>query len=302
MQQIAIFLTLILWANPTFSNQNTVRVSFLIENPQDKQDYLSSMSHYYLGLLTLSLDQTLPTDGPYQIENLGRNMSQRRAFEEIRQNKVDVFWSMTSIHRESISQAIHIPLLKGMLGHRVFIIREDDQQRFDQVTDLQDLAFLIAGQGSDWPDYNILKNNGLKIVGSSTYQGLFSMLQRGRFDYFPRGINEPWTELRIHKDKNLAVEKNLLLRYAAPIYFFVNQKKPGLSNRVARGLRIAIKNGAFQTFMYNHRAIKNILDKIDIQKRRIFNLTSDLTPESAAILNDQQLWYQPGEEQQWLAD
>lgn len=300
MKRAAIFFTILCCASHAFSSETIIRVSFLEADRQDEANYFASMTNYYIGLLKLSLDQTLPTDGPYRIQNSGITMSQRRAFEALRQDNIDIFWSMTSVAREKIALPVRIPLLKGMLGHRVFIIRDDDQFRFDQIKNLEDLTFMVAGQGVNWPDYDILKMNGLKVIGGSSYSGLFSMLQRGRFDYFPRGINEPWTEIITHKEKNLSVEKNLLLRYAAPIYFFISNHNTELRNRLTRGLQLAIENGAFHNFIYNHPAIKNILNKIDLKKRVIFNLKSNLTPESAAILGDKKLWYQPGEEEQWI--
>ncbi|PCH97622.1 MAG: hypothetical protein COB83_01460 [Gammaproteobacteria bacterium] len=37
---------------------------------------------------------------------------------------------MTSIELEQQSQAIYLPILKGLMGHRIFIIRKDEQSIF----------------------------------------------------------------------------------------------------------------------------------------------------------------------------
>jgi len=299
MKNLAVFLTLFFWISSAVSSETKVRFSLHQDHLSQKHAYLSSMNHYYLSLLKLALDKTVNTDGPFQFINLGKSMSQSRAFEELYKGNIDIFWTMTSLERESIATPVRIPLLKGMLGYRVFIIRDGEQYRFNHIKRVEDLATLVAGQGTNWPDYDILENNAINVIGGSTYHGLFSMLQRGRFDYFPRGINEPWQEIIIHRDKKLAVEKNILLRYNAPIFFFVNKSQSKLANRIERGLRIALDDGSFNSLIFGHPAIKTFLDKIDISKRVIFSLENSLTPESAALINEELLWYQAGDEKKY---
>jgi len=184
--------------------------------------------------------------------------------------------------------------IKGPLGHRVFIIRKGEQHPFDKIERIEDLQTLTAGQGINWPDYITLKNNGLKVIGGTSFEGLFNMLQRGRFDYFPRGVNEPWQELALHSDKALTIEHKLLLRYAAPLYFFCNNK--ALQNRLERDLRLTILDGSFNQLLYNHPSITRFLQRISIKERLIFVLKTELSPQTEAILDKREFWYQPGEE------
>ncbi|WAJ71765.1 hypothetical protein [Catenovulum adriaticum] len=55
---------------------------------------------------------------------------------------------------------IRIPILKGLLGHRIFIIREGEQKRFSRINSFNDLLKLKAGQGKLWSDTQILKSSG----------------------------------------------------------------------------------------------------------------------------------------------
>lgn len=250
-------------------------------------------SHYYIDMLRLALHKTSAINGAATLVMTNKTMRQNRTIEQLKLNKdIDVLWTMTSTKREAELQAIRIPLLKGLLGYRIFIIRKGEEARFSAIETLNDLKQLTAGQGRDWPDTKILRANGIKVIAGSSYQGLFGMLQHKRFDYFPRGVNEAWAEVKIHADKNLVVEKKLLLQYPAPIYFFVNKENKQLADRLERGLRIAIKDGSFAQLFKNHPANKEILQLTAIDKRRIFRLHNPFLPQ-ATPLAEKALWYTP---------
>ncbi len=246
---------------------------------------------YYIDMLRLALEKTKSTDGLFRLEMSGSRMYQDRALEQLKRKRgIDVVWTMTSKEREIGLMPVRIPLLKGLLGNRIFIIREGEEARFAAIQTFEELAQLEAGQGSDWPDTRILEANGIKVIGGINYQGLFRMLQRKRFDYFPRGVNEPWAEVKAHKDKHLVVEKTLLIQYPAPIYFFVHSRNTSLANRLERGLRLAIKDGSFDNLFRHHPANKEVFDLANMEHRKIFRLRNPfLSPETP--FEDKELWY-----------
>jgi hypothetical protein len=83
---------------------------------------------------------------------------------------------------------IRIPLDKGLLGWRVALVNAATPDRLAGITNVRQLAGLLAGQVADWPDTAILRHAGLKVLTSQDYGNLFPMLQRNRFDYFPRSV------------------------------------------------------------------------------------------------------------------
>jgi hypothetical protein len=87
---------------------------------------------------------------------------------------------------------IRIPIDKGLLGWRIFLVNRAKADQFAAVKTLDGLRPYQAGQGHDWPDTDILRANGLKVQGSANYDGLFKTLQAGRIDYFPRSVVEIW--------------------------------------------------------------------------------------------------------------
>lgn len=247
---------------------------------------------YFIDVLELALSKTKNKEGEFVLKQSDLEMNQVRALRNLEHNKnIDVVWTMTSIEREERLTPIRIPLLKGLLGYRIFIIKKGMQSQFSSIKTRRDLQRLSAGQGASWPDTDILKANGFNVIEASEYRTLFSMLQKGRFDYFPRGVNEPWAEVRAHKDKGLVVETSLIIQYPAPIYFFVNKDNKILAERIERGLRLAIADGSFERIFRLHPANKEIFSLASIQKRRIFKLKNPLLPDQTP-LDEKSLWYQ----------
>jgi len=275
MKVIFLFIALLTsYTNTSFAEDEIVvrHVS-----PEGKLDQRHT---YFIALLSLALEKTRSQDGPFRLAMHEDKMTQARAILSVAQKYyLDIVWTMTSKDREHILQPIRIPLLKGLLGHRVFIIRQQDKERFAQIQTPNELKPLIAGQGHDWPDIKILKENGYNVMAVTIYDSLFSMLSLGRFDYSPRGVTEAWAEVDAHPEKELMVEETLLLKYPAPIYFFVHKNNTLLADRVERGLLISIADGSFDRLFHEYTINKTHFKLLNIKNRKTFNLTNPFIQE-----------------------
>lgn len=236
--------------------------------------------------LVLSND---PSGTQYTYRSLDENVDEGRLVQMLNDGVVNVMWAGTQVQYERELLPIRIPMFKGMLGHRVFIIREGDQAKFDRVQTLEDLKKIPGGQGRFWGDTEVLKDNGFNIVTAVKYEGLFDMLDGGRFDYFPRGIHEPWSELQSHSDLNLTVEKNILLVYPLAMYFFVGKDNHTLAEAIRAGFMAAIENGSHEKLFFNHPVIKNALEKSQLKNRKIFRIPNPHTTEETP-LDQTDLW------------
>jgi ABC-type amino acid transport substrate-binding protein len=118
------------------------------------------------------------------------------------------------------------------------------------------------------------------------------MLSYKRFDFFPRGISEIFTELNKESAQNpdLVIDENLLIHYPWPYYFFVSKSNPQLQKRLELGLRKMIKDGSFDAIFwkYNGKAI----EAVNFKKRRIIHMKNHLLPKETP-LNDAALWFRP---------
>ncbi|MEW6982576.1 substrate-binding periplasmic protein [Colwelliaceae bacterium 6471] len=248
---------------------------------------------YFIELLKLVFDKTqLPTN-KVQLQETQDSMQQGRAIKELEAGRaIDILWSVTSIEREQQLLPIRIPLLKGLLGYRIFIIRDQEQTRFSSINTIDELQQYIAGQGHDWPDTKILKANNINVVTSPTYKGLFSMLKAKRFDYFPRGINEIWLEMDSINANGLAIDEHLLFYYPSPIYFFVNKKNKALAHRIERGLYLAMLDGSFDQLFHSIKAHQRMFELAKLKQRTMIKLTNPLLPPRTPI-NSAPLWLKP---------
>jgi len=169
---------------------------------------------YAMRMLKLALSKI---ETPYDVIEDGGVISQSRNIELVSSGQSDLLWAATNQQMEDTLLPIRIPLYKGLLGHRIFIIRKDDQPRFDKIKTVEDLRGITFGQGKTWADTEILRSNNFTVITANKYQGLFYMLDGSRFDAFPRGVQEPWQELQDNSNLPLAVEEKIMLIYRRPL-------------------------------------------------------------------------------------
>lgn len=241
---------------------------------------------YPIALLELALSKA---GIDYRLQPAKVSMQQGRALKQLEDGTdIDVFWSMTSKQRERDLLPIRIPIDKGLLGWRIFLINKKSRAQFDQVRTLEQLKHFVAGQGHDWPDTEILLANGLRVNSSFSYDSLFKMLQSGRFDYFPRSIEEIWGEEKSHPDMEMEIESNIVLQYPAAKYFFVNKRNTPLASALEAGLRAAIRDGSFDQLFDKYNGA--LIQRARLQSRTLLKLNNPLLPDETP-LQQKALWF-----------
>lgn len=249
----------------------------------DKQD---TRQVFFFKMLKLALEKD-KNDIDLQASRL--LMDQGRALVQLSAGKdVDVVWTMTSKQRESELLPIRIPLDKGLIGWRIFLIKQKDVAAFSKIQSLQDLKKFEAGQGHDWPDTEILRAAGLPVQTSANYDGMFKKLVMGRYDYFPRSVTEIWAEINSNPDMGMVVDQSVLLQYPAAFYFFVNKKNEALAKKIEAGLRLAIKDGRFNQLFTNEFGAD--LARANLKKRTLIKLDNPFLPPETP-LQDDTLWF-----------
>jgi len=243
-------------------------------------------------LLEMILEKTVKTDGPFKMHPAVQ-MNEARYTESIKQGKhLNLIWTSVTTDLEQQLLPIRIPIRKGILGFRVFLIRKQDQAKFRTIRSVDDLKELSVGQGHFWNDVKVFHANGFKVVTGSSYEGLFEMLIQGKFDYFSRGINEAPMEYeaRKHRLPDLSIEQEILLYYPWPKFFYVSPNHPELKDRLERGFKLLIADGAHQKWFWKHN--QEAIKRSNLKNRRLFTLKNPLLPLSIPF-NQKQLWYDP---------
>ncbi|HEY0893500.1 MAG TPA: diguanylate cyclase, partial [Cellvibrio sp.] len=232
--------------------------------------HATDMDRYSLKMLELALSHL---DTPYKVQpDTGEQRTQGRYVDDVISGKVDLMWAATDRDIENKLQPVRIPLLKGLLGHRIFLIHKNDQAKFDRVKTFADLQNLKLGQGTTWADTKILEANKLTVVKTNKYPSLLYMLDGNRFDAFPRGVQEPWTEVNSIPGLELEVEKRIMLVYKMPFYFFVSKNNQKLAKDLELGLNRAIADGSFDKAFFSDPAIRTAVEKADLKNRLVFQL------------------------------
>jgi len=235
---------------------------------------------YRIKLLELALNGSAQNSDTFILTPKLTDVTQARGLLLVEQGKIDVVFLATNNDRERRFLAVKIPILRGILGYRVFLIHKESTFDFGQVNRLSELKEkFIAGFGSQWSDMAILKHNQLIVEGLPQYEILFKMLNVQRFDYFPRGINEAWAEVASKGNAypDIIVEQNIGLYYEFPVYFFVNKTNDILARRIEEGLQRMLKDGSFKKlFLDFHKAI---IDQAKLKQRKLFLLENPTIPK-----------------------
>ena len=275
---LCLFVT---FSSHAFSAAKTIRVN----------EFSDPNATYAIKMLKLAIAHS---DNPdYQIEVIKEDLTQARVNEEVRSGGLlDVCWTSSDAQIESQLRPIRIPLFKGLLGYRIFIINKNDQAKFDKVQTLDDLKKLTLGQGRTWADGRILEANGLTVIKTNKYPGLFYMVEGGRFDGFPRGVHEPFGELEARPTMELAVEKNLMVYYQMPFYLFVSPNNQALAKDLETGFERAIANGEFDKVFYGDKSIQDVLQKANMKNRKVFKLENPLLSKETPVAR-KELWFDP---------
>ncbi|MGV8835989.1 diguanylate cyclase [Cellvibrio sp.] len=249
----------------------------------------NSIETYARGLLTLALSK-LPEK--FEIEQTIASNSEERMVSMVMDNQLDVVWYATTNDLEERLQPIRICIYRGLLGYRVLMIKKGTQHKFDAIQTVEDLKRVSLGQGRFWADTNVLTANNLNVVKVLKYEGLFYMLDGDRFDAFPRGAHEPWSEMQRYPKLALDVEQHLLISYTNPFYFFVNKSNTKLAADIERGLRIAIEDGSFNEYFLNDPTVKDVMAKANLKNRTLIKLDNPGLPKKTPV-DDASLWFDP---------
>lgn len=232
---------------------------------------------YFWELLAAALESNRHIYGDYEIASYPVPMSHARTIAEMEaggQGRVNIFVPGTNPDLEKRLLPVRIPIDKGLLGYRLFLIMPEAQARLDTVRDVANLRQFTVGQGEPWADARILDANGFKLVLANGYVGLFKMLDARRFDLLSRGIDEIWSEWQLHKAHipSVQIERTLILHYPMPRYYFVPRTAQGerMAQRIEDGLHRLSRSGEFDRRYLVYK--RSVLGDLDLGGRRVLHI------------------------------
>lgn len=244
----------------------------IMNKPFSDKDPRNDYAHE---LLNAALLKTINKYGSFELKDSIVMNEERAKTTMLLTGYGDVIQAATRKNWETKLIPIRIPILKGMMGKRVFLINKKMQKKFNAINSLDELKQIPLGSGHIWAITKVFKDHGFNVMTGTQYDSMFKMLKRGRFDYFPRGLNEILTEYQLRSNDNpeLKIEESILLQTSLPVYFFVNPSKPQLAKRIHEGLNTIIKNGSFDLIFEKH--FNHVYDQLNIKNRKVFNLNNN---------------------------
>lgn len=236
---------------------------------------------YHWRVLRAALEVTRADYGDFLLEP-GEPMNEKLQVVEMQrpQGGLNTLVLDATLPLEEALQPVKIPVDKGLLGYRVFLIQDVDQVRFAGLQSLEQLRQFRFGQQREWSDVAVYEAAGLPVVTGSSYEGLFKMLMLRRFDAFGRGLTEVEGELAHWRKKypQMVIENELLLYYPLPVYFWFPRTAEGSrhARRVEAGMLALVADGTLDRMFTEEYG--DVIQRFNLHKRRTIRIANPGLP------------------------
>ena len=272
-----------------------------VVRPLKPAEQLSQPDVYEFVLLHEVLERTRPDYGAYEEVPFTDTVSLARA------TQLAIEGHLVNLMVEGVGQPlleqqmipVPFPIDKGLLGYRIAFVDQRNQEKLSRVNSLAELRQLRVGQGSGWSDVRIYEHNRIPIETAPSYKwqaggSLFSMLLYGRFDLFPRGLNEIAPEFADFRDRypDLAIEQHLLLHYPFCTAYYVSPAAPHLAARLSAGLERMVADRSFDTLFAKYYG--KVVADLDLRHRVVIELENPFLP-GWVPLDRRELWFDPAQ-------
>lgn len=247
-------------------------------------------SIYPYEVLDKALAISVERYGDYEVQVADHLLPNNRTIDMLVDGEfLNVVMVVTTQEWEDKTLPIRIPLRKGVLAYRLLAVKESDAHKFAQIKSVADLQKFTVGLHRNWATWEIMNHKGFLVGSGYSYEALFGMLNKGRFDYLPRGVHEIFDELEVRKNDfpELVVAPNIALYIPAPFYMFVSPKHPRLAERLTWALEKMVAEGILDSIFDRH--FRDSIVKAKLCERIILNLGNPLLPEKTP-LDRKALW------------
>jgi len=201
---------------------NTMALQPTIFHIRAAESGLDQRYDYDRAVLELALKKTVQEYGPYELFSTPAAMNAPRAQADASHNVYQNFFLKLSYEdkfNESLA-FVPFPIDLGIVGYRICFVSQENLDHVRAAKNLEDLKKFTYGQGTGWSDISILRANGFTVIEVPTYESLFKMVSRGRFDLFCRGVNELKDEYEVHQHiEGLTYDTSMAIVYPMPRFF-----------------------------------------------------------------------------------
>ena len=276
---------------------NTIKIMLMIlfiltsgllysDNTKIRYFQVEDCYSYQIRLLNLALDKTRIEYGDAEAVPVNTKITEERGFQLLQKGKtVDVAFAGATKEREETLKGVRFPIMQGLFGYRVFMIKKDKEPEFKAVNIIQELQKKErAGILKQWDNSEILENNKLAFDNSAPAEEiLYKQLDAGKIDYIPIQLCDAWNELDNISKKypDFTIDSKSGFYYPYPVYFYVNKENTVLSERIEKGLNELYIDGSLRELFLKH--FSSLIEKAEPGRRNYFILENPKLPPFAAI-------------------
>lgn len=240
-----------------------------------------SRQQYELKLLRAALNASKQQYGEYQLIHDATELTAQEESAVFRTKGADVFVTVAGNPKLAQEDKIIVPhpLMKGLLGYRLLIVRQQDLDTFAAIQTDASFKRLRIGIPDGWADADLFRHNGYNVVEGGTFNEIFDLLAADKFDYVALGANEieQAFERRAESYDMFTIEPTTLVYYPFALVFYVNPDKPALAKRLRDGLNAIDENGEAQRLF--EKAAGDIVEHFNLEQRKIFRLDNPMLPD-----------------------
>jgi len=171
------------------------------------------------------------------------------------------------------------PIMKGLLGQRLLIIRQTDSAMFGAINQTDEMKKIRSGIPTGWADVALFKANHYNTIEMGDFDTIFQHLVNNDFDYLALGANEieqVYQQAELEK-LGLTIAPTLMLEYPFPVVFYVNPNNPELAQQLNTGLDMIIKDGTLNAMFDKH--FGHLYSRLHLADRTRFKLNNPLVVE-----------------------
>lgn len=255
------------------------------------QQLSKKKSNHNVAVVKRALEITESEFGPFQLEAVNIKMTSDREIKVVKEGEIlnATITPANSFYDQTLTP-IKVPIRLGLLSYRLLLINKSDLPIFEKISTLEELKKVNAGLLHGWKTVGIYQFNDVDYIETQSYEGMFLMLNKHRFDYIPRASYEIYDELESQQAilNDIVVEPTIALRIPTLTYVYVSPKFPKLAKRLTTGLKKMSENGDLKALIY--KFYESELKKANIPQRKVIKLESDYYNRHVNV-KDEQLLY-----------
>lgn len=237
--------------------------------PRPEADF-DERTGYPLALLRLAFQQSEELKS-YSLKPTDIRMPRGRSLKLLEKGiAIDIFWSISTPQRDEGLTKVDFDLYKGMFGYRLLMVNKANKAGFELMNSPAEIKEKVAALGYDWPDYEIFIRNGFNVQGTSSYSGLFTLLERNRVDYLPRSLFEIWSESDFFKNQDFQVVESFAIYYPITFNYYLNREDKDIAALLEDSLNLLYQKGDFDLLF--SVVWQDSMERANLDDKRIVHL------------------------------